>query len=133
MGFTFLFPMPFFCPWVHPASFLSVPLVRGATSAPRRTPRPPLSARPSRGTGRIPALSYETKLVYGVAFVLINPDRLKLAQRSVLGYIFTPLMKDTRFTTLLLVYFWFLFQSLRTSKNGKRTAISRPSKIKIEQ
>lgn len=70
---------------------------------------------------------------YEVAFVLINPYRLKVSLRSDLGHIFTPLIKDTGFSTLLVMYSLFLFQSLRRSRDSKRTDISHPSKINIEQ
>lgn len=73
------------------------------------------------------------KQLYEVAFVLINLDRLKVSLRSDLGHIFTPLIKDGGFSTLLVMHSLFLFQSLRRSRDSKRTDIAHPSKINTEQ
>lgn len=77
----------------------------------------------------------ETKQFYshGVALDLKNCDRLKLALKSDLGHIFLSVIKHTGLSSLLIRFFPFLFQSLRTSKGNKKTDIAHSSKIKIKQ
>lgn len=77
----------------------------------------------------------ETKQFYshGVALDLKNCDRLKLSLKSDLGYIFLSVIKDIGLSSLLICFFLFLFQSLRTSRGNTKTDIAHSSKIKIKQ